>query len=118
MLLVRVAVEDDNEMLPKILLAINWDTFTTDLIEWMFYPFTNILGSLFWVIIFSIVIGMSWIISRDIGVVLGVTLVTFGIFGGTNAFLGASEYSFFFSVVATLCFAGLVIQIFVKKWGG
>lgn len=97
--------------------VIDWNTFTNNWIDWLFYPFTNILGGLFWVTIFAIVIGMSWIVSRDIGVVLGTTLVTFGIFGSTNAFLSASEYSLFFSVIAVLCFAGLIIQIFIKKYG-
>ena len=98
--------------------AIDFTTFSTDWIEWLFYPFTNILGAFVWAIIFAVIIAIAYVASdKNIGVVVGAIFITFGIFGSTNAFLGAPEFSLFFSIIAIAAVAGLMIQLFVKRFG-
>ena len=91
--------------------AIDWATFTNNPAEWFAYPFTSILGPLFWVSIFSVVIVVVWRISnKDVGAVVAAILITFGIFGGTEYFIAAPEYSLFFAIICVIGIAGLVLQ--------
>lgn len=95
--------------------AIDWTNFTTELIDWLIYPYTNALGNLFWPSIFAVIIAVSFVISnKNLTVVVGAILLTFGIFGTTNAFLAEPAYSLFFSVIAIAALAGTILLLLVK----
>ena len=95
--------------------AIDWNTFSTNPAEWFAYPFTNIIGVLFWPSLFATVIVMAWVVSKDVGVVVSAILITFGFFGGTQYFIAAPEYSLFFAIICAIGIAVLVLQIFLGR---
>jgi len=94
----------------------NWTNFTDDFMDYWQTPYKLYLGEAFWVVIFGGVIGFSYMVSkRDIAVTTAATLITFGIFGTTQTFLGQPEFSLFFSIIAIAGYAGSVMVLFVKR---
>lgn len=94
---------------------INFTYIVENFIEWAVTPFTNVFGNMFWASIFSAVIAISWIATKNLAVTLGAILLTFGIFGTTNAFLTTPEYSLFFGIVAVASIAGLMLELFITR---
>ena len=95
--------------------AIDWATFTGNPIEWLAYPFTSVIGQFFWPSVFAAVIAIAWAVSKDIGVVVAAILITFGIFGGTQYFIAAPEYSLFFGVICAIGIAGTILKLFLGR---
>ena len=96
-------------------MAIDWATFNSNPVEWMAYPFTSIIGQLFWPSIFAVAIVISWGVSKNIGVVVSAILITFGIFGGTQYFISAPEYSLFFAIICAVGIAGTILKLFLGR---
>lgn len=84
-------------------------------VEWATTPYRLVFGDMFWVALFSGVIAISWIISRDLAVTLGAILITFAIFGSTNAFINSGEFGLFFSIIAVASIAGLILELFIVR---
>jgi hypothetical protein len=85
--------------------------------SWLLNPFESYFGSVIWVMLFSIVIGVSWGLSKDLIAVLATTLITFACFGASNAFLAAPEYSLFFSVITITAIAGALVTFVISTKG-
>lgn len=96
--------------------VIDWATLSTNPAEWFAYPFTNILGGAFWVIVFAVIIAVVWVVSdNDVGATVASILITFGIFGGTQYFISAPEYSLFFAIICAVGIAGTILQLFLGR---
>lgn len=94
----------------------NWSDFTDDFMNYWQTPFKLYLGEAIWVVLFGGVFAFSYVISkRDIAVTTAAVLLTFGVFGTTQTFLGQPEFSMFFSIVAIAGYAGTVMMLFVKR---
>jgi hypothetical protein len=102
----------------EILLAIDFNSIISDPISWLAYPFTNIFGWVFWPGMFTTSIIIAYIVAparAKLGVTLQAILLTFGIFGATEYFLGAPEFSLIFATIAGLCLAGLVLTFLTSS---
>ena len=99
------------------LFSINFTNFSINPIKWLLTPYTDQFGELVWPIIFTAVIGFTYASTKNIGAVVAMILLTFGLFGTTNAFLQAPEFSLFFSIIAAMGFAGTIAVLFFKKYG-
>lgn len=99
------------------LLLINFTNFSINPINWFMTPYTDQFGELIWPIIFAAVIGFTYAGTKNIGSVVAMILLTFGLFGTSNAFLQAPEFSLFFSVIAAAGFAGVIAVLFFKRFG-
>lgn len=105
-----------NHILNLIMEIFNWTNFTDDFMDYWQYPFKLYLGNELWVVIFGGIFGFSYVVSkRDIAVTTAAVLMTFGVFGTTQTFLGQPEFSLFFGLIAIAGFAGTVMVIFVKR---
>lgn len=94
----------------------NWSNFSEDFMNYWQQPYKLYLGETWWIVIFGGVFGLSYIVShRDIAVTTAAVLITFGVFGTTQTFLGSPEFSLFFSIVAIAGYAGTVMVLFVKR---
>jgi hypothetical protein len=104
-------------ILKGVLLEIfNFTNLTDDFMDYWQYPYKLYLGEAFWVVIFGGVIGFSYVVSkRDIAVTTAATLLTFGVFGTTQTFMGQPGFNLFFSIVAIAGYAGTVMLLFVKR---
>ena len=102
-------------MFPNIIASINFTNFSTDFITWSMTPYTDQLGNYFWLAIFAVVIGFTYVSTRNIGSTVAAIFITFAAFGTTNIFLNAAEYSLFFSIIAIVGLAGIITTLFVKR---
>ena len=100
-----------------MLLSIDFDGFANDTITWLFSVYETHLGVLVWPIIFAAVIGFTYTSTKSIGSVVAVIFLTFGLFGTANVFLQSPEFSLFFSIIAAAGFAGVVLALFLKRYG-
>lgn len=98
-----------------ILMDINFTNFSTDLITWSMTPYTNQLGNYVWIAIFSLVIGFTFVSTKNIGSTVAVIFITFACFGATNTFLNNPEFSLFFSVIAIAGVAGTILSLFMRN---
>lgn len=98
-----------------ILGAIDWNAFTQNPVDWFAYPFVNVIGSSFWVALFAVVIGMAWVLSKNVTVTVAAILITFGFFGGTQYFISSPEYSLFFAVICVIGIAGTILELFISS---
>jgi hypothetical protein len=98
-------------------LLINFTNFSDNPINYFMTPFTDEFGVLTWPIIFAAVIGFTYAATKNVGSVVAMIFLTFGLFGTTNAFLQTPEFTLFFSIIATAGFAGTVAVLFFKKYG-
>lgn len=97
------------------LFAINFTNFSQDFINWTLTPFQAIVGFLIWPIIFTSVIVFIYVITENIGSTIAAIFIVFALFGTTNAFIQAPEFSSIFFIVTVAGLAGLVLTIFVKR---
>lgn len=102
-------------MLENILALINFTNFSANPINWFMTPFTDEFGALTWPIIFAAVIGFTYAATKNIGSTVALIFLTFGLFGTTNAFLQAPEFSLFFSIIAAAGFAGTIAVLFFRR---
>jgi len=102
-------------ILADILLAINFSNFSANPIEWSLYAFRVHFGMLVWPIIFTAVIGFTYGITHNLGSVVAVILLTFCLFGTTNYFLQAPEFNLFFSIIAVIGIAGMMLVLFFRR---
>lgn len=93
----------------------NFTNFSNNPLNWSLTPFTDIFGILFWPIIFASVIGLTYTATKNIGSVVAMIFLTFGLFGTTNAFLQTPEFTLLFSIIAAAGFAGVVAVLFFKN---
>ena len=73
------------------------------------------LGNYFWLTIFAVVIGFTYVSTKNIGSTVAVIFITFAAFGSSNVFFNAPEYSLFFSIIAIAGVAGTILSLFLKK---
>jgi hypothetical protein len=98
-------------------MLINFTNFSNNPMDWFLTPFRDEFGILTWPIIFAAVIGFTYTATKNVGSVVAMIFLTFGLFGTTNAFLQTPEFTLFFSIIAAAGFAGVVAVLFFKKFG-
>lgn len=93
----------------------NFSNFTSGVIDWFLDPFKTYLGEFAYPVLFVSVFVVALGVSRNLGVAVAVLLVTFGLFGSTDAFNTAPEFSLFFSIIAVIGITALVLMLFIKR---
>lgn len=102
-----------------VLTTFNWTNFSQDFMNFWRYPYELYLSEMFWPVIFTGVFGLSLLVSKgNIAVTTAAVLFTFGIFGSSEVFKSAPEFSLLFGLVAIAGFAGTVAMLFIKRHGG
>ena len=104
-------------MFANLLALINFSNFSINPIKYFMTPYTDEFGELTWPIIFAAVIGFTYAATKNIGSTVAMIFLTFGLFGTTNAFLQAPEFSLFFSIIAAAGFAGTIAVLFFRRIG-
>jgi len=108
-----------NILFGLVMTVFNWTNFSEDFMNFWRYPYELYLTDAFWPVIFTSVFGLSFIISKgNLAVVTASVLFTFGIFGTTESFANAPEFSMLFGLVAIAGFAGTIALLFFKRHGG
>ncbi len=105
-------------MLNSIVMAVgkfNFSDFNNSFLNWGFEPYMVYVDDLIWPLIFLGVIGFTWSATKHVSSVLMAILLTFGAFGFKKGFLASPEISLFFSLIAVLCVAVLMLGLFLKK---
>jgi hypothetical protein len=101
----------------KGLLDFDFNIFNNSVINWGFMPFTFYFDDLLWPFIFVAVVGLTWSTTKHVSTVLASILLTFGAYGYKIGFISSPEISIFFSLVAVLCVAILMLGVFLRKRG-
>jgi len=96
-------------------MAISFTNFSGDFINWSLTPFQTYVGFMMWPIIFTGVIGFVYVITENIGSTVAAIFIIFALFGTTNAFIQAPEFSSIFFLISALGLSGLVLTIFIKR---
>lgn len=99
----------------SVLSGFNFSNFMNDPIDWSMTPFQLYVGVLMWPIIMAGVIGYVYRSTHHLSTTVAAIFIVFALFGSTNSFIQAPEFSQFFFMVAVLGWAGVVLTLFVKK---
>lgn len=99
----------------SILYDFNFTEFMADPADIAMTPFQIYVGVVMWPIIMAGVIGLVYKTTDHMSTTVAAIFIVFGLFGSTNAFIQAPEFSQWFFIVAVLGWAGVVLTLFVKK---
>lgn len=98
-----------------ILMAFDFENLRTDFLDYSMTPFQAFFGIWLWPIIFMWVITLVYMKTQHLSTTVFAILLTFAIWGHTNQFIQAPEFSSFFFLIAVASWAGCATTIFVKK---
>lgn len=96
---------------------VNLSEFYEQTIDWAMTPFSIHLGGYVWPMIFATAIGCVYVATHNIGSVLAIIMLVFGLFGSSTELITVPEMKLFFNIVAGLSIAGLILSLIIKKHG-
>ena len=91
---------------------INWTNWSNNLIDYSLQGYTEVLGFLFWPIIFSAIIGYVYLKNQSITVAAVFILIIFAAFG--NHFVGVDEWYSLMYILVALAVTGLLLLFLTK----
>lgn len=95
--------------------AFDMDEYESNVPGWHIKGFERYLGAFVMPIIFAMFIGFVYMSSTDLTSTVYMIFITFALYGTTNAFIQAEEYSLFFAIIAIIGIAGIILSLFLKK---
>ena len=97
--------------------AVNISEFRRSVPEWLLQPFTQFIGDFIYPVMLSGVILLLFGSSKSVITVLAGIFVTFAVYGITEPILNNPTISSFFSIIAAIGVAGLMLKIITKPTG-
>jgi len=104
-------------MMNGIFAAVDWDTISSNWIEWALTGYKNIFGNWVYPIVFIGIIGYIYCINRSAFSAAAGICITFAVFGVTGVF--SQPETMYFTLISWVLvifsFAGLFVILIVKK---
>jgi hypothetical protein len=97
------------------MLLFNFTNFSEGVLEWFMTPFGTYIGNLKWVLIFAMAIFITLLLTKSLLSTIAIIMLTFALFGTTEAFLQYPQVSVFFAVVTITGIAGLFTVLYLKR---
>ena len=99
----------------SLLFEFNFTQFMADPGDLAMTGFQLYVGVVMWPIIMAGAIGYVYRTTSHLSTTVAAIFIVFALFGSTNGFIQAPEFSQWFFIVAVLGWAGVVLTLFVKK---
>jgi len=92
----------------------NFTYIFENFITWSIQGYTNIVGFFFWPILFSIVIGYTYLTNRSVVASAIAILILFGAFGGTSVMADVDQWAMFMQAIVIVALTALVLVFLTR----